>query len=332
MVGKRPVMLVTGGAGFIGSNVVARFADEADVVVSDRFGSDDRWKNVAKHELADVVPPEQLDGFLDAHRNEIDVVVHMGAISATTERDVDRILHNNFALSRDLWRRSVEHGWRFLYASSAATYGGGEAGFVDDPSSDGLARLRPLNPYGWSKHLFDRFVAGRLARGEDAPPQWAGLKFFNVYGPNEYHKGSMKSVVAQIFPGASRGEPIRLFRSHRPDFEDGGQSRDFIFVDDCVRVIEWLVGDPRAGGLFNVGTGRARSFADLARAVFAALDRPARIEYIDTPVEIRDRYQYFTEADTTRIREAGFTAPFTELEDGVGTYVRRFLATDDPYR
>ena len=153
-----------------------------------------------------------------------------------------------------------------------------------------------------------------------------------MYGPNEYHKGSMKSVVAQIFPGASRGEPVRLFRSHRPDFEDGGQSRDFIFVDDCVRVIEWLVENPEAGGLFNVGTGRARSFADLARAVFAALDRPERIEYVDTPVEIRDRYQYFTEADTARIREAGFSAPFTELEDGVDTYVRRYLATDDPYR
>lgn len=332
MGNRRRVMVVTGGAGFIGSNVVARFADEADVVVSDRFGSDDRWKNLAKHDLADVLPPERLDDFLDARRQEIDVVVHMGAISATTERDVDRILHDNFALSRDLWRRSVEHGWRFLYASSAATYGGGERGFRDDPSPEALAHLRPLNPYGWSKHLFDRFVAGRLAQGEDAPPQWAGLKFFNVYGPNEYHKGSMKSVVAQIFPGASRGEAVRLFRSHRPDFEDGGQSRDFIFVDDCVRVIEWLVATPEAGGLFNVGTGRARSFADLARAVFAALDGPARIEYVDTPVEIRDRYQYFTEADTSRIRAAGFHAPFTELEDGVETYVRRYLATDDPYR
>jgi ADP-L-glycero-D-manno-heptose 6-epimerase len=299
--------------------------------VNDRFGNDDRWKNVAKHQLADVVSPERLDGFLDAHARDIDIVVHMGAISATTERNVDRILHDNFVLSRNLWLRSVEHGWRLIYASSAATYGGGEAGFHDDASPEALARLRPLNPYGWSKHLFDRWVAGRLSSGTAAPPQWAGLKFFNVYGPNEYHKGDMQSVVAKIYPAVASGKPVRLFRSHHPDFEDGGQSRDFIFVADCVRVIEWLVANEHATGLFNVGTGRDRSFADLARAVFDALDRPVAIEYVDTPVEIRDRYQYFTQADMTKLREAGFAEPFTELEVGVTEYVRRYLATDDPY-
>jgi ADP-L-glycero-D-manno-heptose 6-epimerase len=329
---ERRIVVVTGGAGFIGSNIVAHLAPTADVVVSDWPGCDERWRNLAKHDLADIVFPEQLADFLTANRHGVGGVIHMGAISSTTETDVDRIVRNNFMLSRDLWRACAEHGWRYIYASSAATYGGGEAGFADDESMEGLARLRPLNAYGWSKHVFDRWVARALARGAPAPAQWAGLKFFNVYGPNEYHKGSMKSVVAQVFPRASRGEHVRLFRSHRPDYEDGGQLRDFIFVEDCVRVVDWLYRDGRVSGLFNVGTGEARSFADLARAVFAALDREALIEYVDTPVEIRDRYQYFTQAETTKLREAGYAEPFTSLEDGIGRYVRDHLATEDPYR
>ncbi len=329
---KTPIVVVTGGAGFIGSNIVAHLAATADVVVSDWPGRDERWRNLAKHDLADLVFPEQLDDFLTANREHVDTIVHMGAISSTTEPDVDRIVRNNFMLSRDLWRRCAEHGWRYLYASSAATYGSGEAGFADDESPEGLARLRPLNAYGWSKHLFDRWVARNLARGSATPRQWAGLKFFNVYGPNEYHKGSMKSVVAQVFPRAAAGEPVRLFRSHHPDYEDGGQLRDFIFVDDCVRVVDWLYRNEAVNGLFNVGTGKARSFADLAGAVFAALDREPRIEFVDTPLEIRDRYQYFTQSDTAKLRAAGFAEPFTSLEEGVGRYVRDYLATDDPYR
>jgi ADP-L-glycero-D-manno-heptose 6-epimerase len=235
-------------------------------------------------------------------------------------------------LSRDLWRWCTDNGSRFIYASSAATYGGGEAGFVDDDDPVALARLRPLNAYGWSKHLFDRWVARQLARGLPRPAQWAGLKFFNVYGPNEYHKGSMKSVVAQIFPRAVAGDAVRLFRSHRPEYADGGQLRDFVWVGDCVRVVDWLLRTPTANGLLNVGTGVARSFADLAAAVFAALDREPRIEFVDTPEEIRDRYQYFTQADTAKLRAAGFAEPFTALEDGVGRYVLDYLATDDPYR
>jgi ADP-L-glycero-D-manno-heptose 6-epimerase len=332
MAGKTPVIVVTGGAGFIGSNVVAHFAGSADVIVSDWPGQDERWRNLARHDLADLVFPEQFADFLIANRQEIDAVIHMGAISSTTETDVDCITRNNFMLSRDLWRSCAEHGWRYVYASSAATYGGGEAGFRDDQDAEALARLKPLNAYGWSKHIFDRFVARNLARGAPAPPQWVGLKFFNVYGPNEYHKGSMKSVVAQIFPQASGGGSVRLFRSHHPDYEDGGQLRDFIFVDDCVRVIDWFLGERTASGLFNVGTGKARSFADLARAVFAALGREPAIEYVDTPEEIRDKYQYYTQAETNKLRDAGYAEPFTELEDGVGQYVREYLATDDPYR
>ena len=329
---RKPIVVVTGGMGFIGSNIVANLVDSADVVVCDRPSQDDRWRNIAKHDITDLVMPEQLDDYLAAHRTTIDAVIHMGDISSTTERDVDRIVRTNFMLSRDLWRWCTDNERRFIYASSAATYGSGEAGFVDDDQPGALARLRPLNAYGWSKHLFDRWVARQLARGGPRPPQWAGLKFFNVYGPNEYHKGSMKSVVAQIFPRAAAGEAVPLFRSHNPEYADGGQLRDFVWVGDCVRVVEWLLRTPQTNGLYNVGTGTARSFADLATAVFAALGREPRIEYVDTPLEIRERYQYFTKADVSKLRRAGFSEPFTELEDGVTEYVRRYLATNDPYR
>jgi len=325
-------VLVTGGAGFIGSNVVAALARSADVVVCDRLGRDERWRNLAKHDIAELVAPERLDDFLAARHGALDVVVHMGAVTSTTERDADLLARDNYGLSRRIWAWCAEHGTRLIYASSAATYGAGEAGFRDDERPEALAALRPLNAYGWSKHAFDRWVARTLSGGQARPPQWAGLKFFNVYGPNEYHKGAMQSVVARIYPDAAAGRAVRLFRSHHPDYADGGQRRDFIWVDDCVRVISWLARTPSVNGLYNVGTGRARSFADLARSLFAALGREPRIEYVDTPAEIRARYQYFTQAEMMKLAAAGFTEPFTELEAGVGEYVRGYLATDDPYR
>jgi len=329
---SRPAILVTGGAGFIGSNIVAHLAPTADVVVCDWLKTDERWRNLAKHDIADLVSPEQLDDFLQVRGDEFDAIVHMGAISATTERDVDAIVKNNFALSRDLWRWCAEYSCRFIYASSAATYGCGEAGFLDDQSPEALARLRPLNAYGWSKHLFDRHVVRSLAGDGPHPPQWVGLKFFNVYGPNEYHKGEMASVISKIYPLVANGRTVKLFRSHNPEYEDGGQLRDFIYVADCVRAVDWLLRNEQVNGLFNLGTGKARSFADLARAVFVALEREPAIEYIDTPVEIRDRYQYFTQAEMARLRDEGYHEEFTELEDGVADYVRNFLAMDDPYR
>lgn len=330
------MILVTGGAGFIGSNLVASLAErtgrQADIVVCDSLGSDEKWRNIAKRELADIVPPAELMSYLAARRGVVETIFHLGAISATTERDADLIVGNNFRLSLALWEWCAENGCRFIYASSAATYGDGAQGFEDDASVEGLARLRPLNPYGWSKHLFDRRVARLIAENRPAPRQWAGLKFFNVYGPNEGHKGKQSSVVAQLYPRAAAGVPAILFRSHHPDYEDGGQLRDFVWVGDCVDVMLWLHQHPDVSGLFNLGTGKARSFADLARAVYVALGKEPRIDFVDTPVEIRDRYQYFTEARMEKLRSAGYPGQFTPIEEGVRRYVQDFLSQPDPYR
>ena len=225
------MIVVTGGAGFIGSNIVAALAGSGErVAVCDHLRQADKWRNLTHVTLADVIAPEALLAWLTAHTAPIEALVHMGAISSTTERDVDLIVEVNFRLSQALWRWCALAGKRFIYASSAATYGAGEQGFDDDPRR--LPLLRPLNPYGWSKHLFDRWVAQTLAAGEPTPPQWVGLKFFNVYGPNEYHKGTMRSVVAQKYPLAAAAQPVTLFRSHRADVPDGGQKRDFIYVRD----------------------------------------------------------------------------------------------------
>jgi ADP-L-glycero-D-manno-heptose 6-epimerase len=326
------MLIITGGAGFIGSNLLAALEarGERDLVICDTLGREEKWRNLQKRELAAIVPPEGLFAFLEAHAREIQAVFHMGAISSTTEPDADLVVATNFALSLRLWEWCAATETRLVYASSAATYGDGGAGFDDDPSPAALARLRPLNSYGWSKHLFDRRILRLAERAR--PPQWAGLKFFNVYGPNEYHKGAMKSVVAQLFPRARQGEPARLFRSHRADVPDGGQKRDFVHVDDCVAVMLWLYDHPAVSGLFNCGTGQARSFADLAAAVYRALGREPAIEFVDTPIEIRDKYQYFTEARMERLSAAGYGRPPTPLEAGVQDYVRNYLAAPDPYR
>lgn len=327
------MIVVTGGAGFIGSNLVAGLAARGltDIAVIDRFRNGDKWRNLAKHEVAALVQPEETLAFLDRHAAEIDTVFHMGAISATTETDVDKIVANNVALTLDLWRWCAWRGARLIYASSAATYGDGAQGFDDDGSSAALAGLRPLNPYGWSKHLVDRRVARLIASDDIAPPQWAGLKFFNVYGPNEGHKGDMMSVVAKLYPKLKAGEPARLFKSHRDGYPDGGQLRDFIYVGDVVDVMLWLYDNPQVSGLYNVGTGQARSFADLARAVFAAMGREPDIQYFDMPEHLRDKYQYFTQAKTDRLRAAGYDKPFTALEEGVRRYVQDFLSQEDPH-
>ncbi|WP_271147155.1 ADP-glyceromanno-heptose 6-epimerase [Brevundimonas sp. NIBR10] len=329
------MIVVTGGAGFIGSNIVARLTaeDTYDVVVCDRLETADlaKWKNLAKHPIADFWAPEDLFEMLERHAEVIEAVVHMGAISATTEPDADLILRTNFTLSRDLWDWCSIRDARFIYASSAATYGDGLDGFEDDDSLSALSLLRPLNAYGYSKMLFDQYAARQSDRGQ-SPSQWAGLKFFNVYGPNEGHKGSMKSVVAQIWPKVAAGETVTLFRSHNPDYADGGQMRDFVFVDDVVDIVIWLLDSPHVFGVFNAGSGQARSFLDLAKATFAAAGKTPSIAYVDTPEVIRDKYQYFTEARMERLRAAGYPGQSTPLEEGVRRYVQDYLATPDPNR
>ncbi len=326
------MLLVTGGAGFIGSNVVAALneAGRSDVVVCDWLGEDGKWRNLAKRQLADFVPPEELAAWLQGRR--LDAVIHMGAISATTATDGDLVMNSNFRLSLRLLDWCTDHGVPLIYASSAATYGDGEQGFADDPSLDALKQLRPMNLYGWSKHLFDLLVAERVAKGQKLPPQWAGLKFFNVFGPNEYHKGTMASVLERRFEDIKSGRVVQLFKSHREGIADGDQRRDFIYVDDVVRVIIWLLATPSVSGLFNVGTGHARSFRDLILAAYSALNQQPNIEYIDMPEQIRGSYQYFTESEGDRLRQAGYNGGFTALEEAVAAYVNGYLNAADRYR
>ena len=330
--GTASMLLVTGGAGFIGSNVVAGLneAGRNDIVVNDLLGSDGKWKNLGKRQLADFVPAADLFRWLDGRK--LDGVIHLGAISDTTATDGDLVMQTNFVLSLRLLDWCTTTRTPFIYASSAATYGDGTNGFADEWAPSALRRLRPMNLYGWSKHLFDLAVAERHAKGERLPPQWAGMKFFNVFGPNEYHKGPMASVLCRVFDEAKVGAPVRLFKSHKAGIADGDQRRDFIYVDDAVAVTRWLLETPSVSGIFNVGTGKARSFRDMIAAMFKALGRAPNIEYIDMPAAIRGSYQYFTQAEVDNLRKAGYNAGFTPLEAAVEQYVTGFLDRADRYR
>ena len=331
----RRIAFVTGGAGFIGSNIVAKLAEDPalDVVVCDRLREADlgKWRNIAKHPIGDFVAPEDMFDWLEKRWRDVEVVVHMAAVSSTTEPDADKIIHSNFTLSRDLFRWAADRQRRLIYASSAATYGDGTEGFDDDDSYEALTRLRPLNTYGWSKALFDQFAVRQAAR-DYAPSQWVGLKFFNVYGPNEEHKGAMKSVAAQIWPKVRDGQGVQLFKSYRDGVPDGGQTRDFVYVRDVADIVQWLVRNPQVNGVYNLGSGKGRSFADMASAVFRAAGREPQIEYAPMPTGIRDKYQYFTEARMDRLMAAGYPQPMTSLEDGIADYVQRYLSQPDPYR
>jgi ADP-L-glycero-D-manno-heptose 6-epimerase len=326
------MLLVTGGAGFIGSNMVADLneAGHSDVVVNDTLGADGKWRNLQKRQLADFISPSNLPGWLDGRK--LDAVIHLGAISSTTATDGDAVMENNFRLSMRLLDWCTITRTPFIYASSAATYGNGEEGFVDEAALPTLRRLRPMNLYGWSKHLFDLVVLDRAARKQPLPPQWVGLKFFNVFGPNEYHKGDMMSVLCKVFDRARGGDPVRLFKSHRAGIADGDQRRDFIYVYDVTAVVRWLLATPSVNGLFNLGTGEAKSFREMIEAMFMALGHPPNIEYIDMPVTIRDSYQYFTKASMENLRGAGYNADFTPLATAVKRYVVDFLNQADRYR
>ena len=328
------MLVVTGGGGFIGSVLCAALNDagRSDLVIVDRFGTGDKWRNIAKRDFFEIVALDEMPAWLARYGGEVEAVFHLGANSSTTERDADHIIATNLNASIGWWRWCSAQGKTLIYASSAATYGDGAARFDDDGGIAAMKRLRPLNLYGWSKHAFDLWASREAAKGH-APPLWVGLKFFNVFGPNEYHKGEMMSLVAKNWQRVAAGETIRLFRSHRPDYADGEQRRDFVYVKDCAAVMLWLwrQGQARDSGIYNLGTGKARSFLDLMNATGAACSVAPKIEFIDIPPAIRPSYQYFTEATMSRLRAAGYNAPFTPLEDAVRECVTTYLAQPDPY-
>jgi ADP-L-glycero-D-manno-heptose 6-epimerase len=326
------VIIVTGATGFIGSNILADLNAQGrtDIVLVDDLGTQGKWKNIAKRRYQDLVLPAELDSLL-SRSSGADVVYHMGANSSTTAVNGDEILQNNFRTSKILWEWCVRTRTPLIYASSAATYGDGACGFVDDQSRAALDALRPLNLYGWSKHAFDKWAVEQSEAGS-APPQWCGLKFFNVYGPNENHKGDMRSLVAKNTPRIAAGLTIPLFKSYREEYADGQQLRDFVYVKDCTRVMLWLSTQPQVSGLFNLGTGHTRSFLDLMQATAAALQKPVDVEFIDMPESMRANYQYFTRAEMKKLQLAGYDQPFFTLEEGVQDYVRQYLMQHDIYR
>lgn len=327
------MILVTGGAGFIGSNIVASLNDlgRCDIAVADTLERGEKWRNLAKAALVDFVAPEAVLAWLKRGQR-LDAIIHMGAISDTTAADGDAIIATNLRFSIDLLDWCTEAGVPFLYASSAAVYGSGAGGFDDDAAPAQIQALRPLNLYGWSKRQFDYVVADRMARGAPLPPSCIGFRFFNVFGPNEYHKGAMQSIVAKIAGPVARGERVSLFKSYRAGVADGDQRRDFIYVKDAVAAVLSFLGRPGMFGIFNIGTGESNTFRALAEAVFKACDRAPAIDYVAMPESIRDKYQYFTEASVERLRQSGYGAPFTPLDDAVADYVTAYLAGEDPFR
>lgn len=324
--------IVTGATGFIGSNLLYAMQQSGytNIVAVDNFGSESKWRNVAKRGALRFVLPDQLQDFLTSHSSEVKAILHLGAISSTTETDVDKIVTNNFQLTVSLFEFCTAHAIPLVYASSAATYGAGERGFVDRDDLLFLSSLRPLNPYGWSKNSVDKYLASKLNKSSNTT-QIVGLKFFNVYGPNEYHKGMQMSVVRHFFEQYRQTGKVRLFKSYRDDCPDGEQRRDFVWVGDCVDVMLWMLEHPQVNGLFNVGTGHATSYNTVAQSIARSMNIEPKIEYIDMPDSVRNQYQYFTEADLTKLRSVGYDKPFTSVPEGVDAYVKGFLATDDIY-
>jgi ADP-L-glycero-D-manno-heptose 6-epimerase len=320
------MIVVTGGAGFIGSAIVAGLnaRGKSDILIVDELGKDEKWKNLRKLRYADYM---EKDVFLDAVqgdilRVEVEAVIHMGACSSTTETDASYLVRNNFDYTQALAEWAVEDDIRFIYASSAATYGDGSKGFCDDERD--IAKLIPLNMYGYSKQMFDLW-----AKQQGLLDRIVGLKFFNVYGPNEYHKADMRSFVNKAFYQIKQKGRVGLFKSYDPNYPDGGQKRDFIYIDDAVAVVLFFLDNPDIGGIYNVGTGEARTWNDLASAVFSAMGRPSLIDYIDMPSELRGKYQYFTQADMRKLRAAGYDEPCAPMGEAVKDYVVNYLSKDE---
>ncbi len=315
------MIVITGAAGFIGSVVTGSLNMQGrnDLVLVDNFSKLNKIDNYKEKRYNQLVERDVFFEWLDANHKDVDFIVHLGARTDTTEFDWNIFLELNVNYTQKMWTMCSRYEIPLIYASSAATYGGGELGYHD--SHDVVDSLQPLNPYGRSKNEIDKWILRR----DEKPPFWAGLKFFNVYGPNEYHKGRMASVIMHSFNQITDCGEVKLFRSHRPDYADGQQLRDFIYVKDIASVILFLIEKKPESGLYNLGTGKARSFFDLATNTFKAMGRESNIKFIDTPLDIRDKYQYFTEADMTKLRNAGYDKDFTSLEDGVSDYVCNYL-------
>ena len=316
------MIIVTGGAGFIGSALIAGLNKRGvdDILVVDRLGCDQRWKNLVNLRFADYIDKDE---FLDMVNEDVlpfsvDVVFHLGACSSTTETDVSFLMENNFEYTKQLAEWTADENIRFIYASSAATYGDGSQGFSDD--EDSIETLKPLNPYGYSKQIFDLW-----AKRNGLFNKIVGLKYFNVFGPNEYHKADMRSFVLKAFEQINATGKVRLFKSHRPDYKDGEQKRDFLYVKDAVDMTLFFFDNPKTSGIYNLGAGKARTWNDLAKAVFAAMGKSPNIEYIDMPDSVRNQYQYFTEADITKLRLAGYKKQITSLEEAAADYVQNYL-------
>ncbi|MBU6341927.1 MAG: ADP-glyceromanno-heptose 6-epimerase [Bacteroidetes bacterium] len=323
------MIVITGAAGFIGSCMVQKLLESgySDLVVVDEFSRPDKNRNLEGKKTSGQIDRNNFMRWLERNHADIDFVLHLGARTDTTEQDKAIFDALNLEYSKGVWQLCAGFEIPMLYASSAATYGLGERGYADE--EEHIPHLHPLNPYGQSKQDFDLWVLAQVAGGNATPPYWAGFKFFNVYGPNEYHKGRMASVIMHTVRQIKASGGMKLFRSHRPDFSDGGQSRDFIYVKDVVSVLQYFMEAKPGNGIYNLGTGKARSFLDLASGTFRAMGLDPNISFIDTPADIRDTYQYFTEADMRKVRAAGYTAPFHELEAGITEYVQQYLLPEE---
>jgi ADP-L-glycero-D-manno-heptose 6-epimerase len=316
------MIVVTGGAGFIGSALVwfLNRMGRDDIIIVDRLGQGEKWKNLNGLKYADIFHKDDFYEMIvnDALPYTVESIAHIGACSSTTEKDADYLLFNNFKYSQAVAQYCLEHEARFVYASSAATYGDGSQGYADDEEM--IEKLRPLNMYGYSKQMFDLWI-----KREGLLDKVAGIKYFNVYGPNEYHKGEMRSVVHKAFGQIKETGRVKLFKSYHPDYKDGEQKRDFIYVKDAVKMTYFLLENKNVNGIFNVGTGEARTWNDLVKAIFDALEKPVEIEYIEMPEYLRPKYQYFTQAELSKIRQAGYTEKISSIEEGVADYVRNYL-------
>lgn len=325
------MIVITGGAGMIGSMIawhLNQVTGRDDIVIVDRILHPEQWQNLVHRRYAQYLDKDELFDWLKNARG-IDAIIHMGAISATTERDFNKLVQDNIHYSQTLWAWCAEHGVPFLYASSAATYGGGEHGYVDDERR--TDRFRPLNGYGYSKQFFDQWALRQISEGRASPPQWCGFKFFNVYGPNEYHKERMASVALHSFNQFREHGTVKLFKSHLPEYKDGMQLRDFVYVKDAAAVVAHFLANPQYSGIYNIGTGTARAFKDLASAVMNSMGKSPDITFIDMPQDLHGKYQYFTEANMAKVRATGYDQPFHTLEEGVRDYVQNYLMQADPY-